>query len=133
MSAVIDLTAAAVTAQSIVVRAPYSQVLISHEEADDHIIMRARQLFAILHVMPIEGYSENMIRLASRLADDLVRAIKGNGNGDGDGPLLASQLSELLLKIQGDGGPCDLLWLCQQIADELDETMSSMITEGGAA
>lgn len=131
MSAAIDLTSASVPAQGIVFRAPYSQVHIPLEEADDHIIMRVRQLSAILRVMPIADYSESMIRLASRLADDLVRAIKGNG--DGDGPLLASQLSELLLKIQGDGGPCDLLWLCQQIADELDETMSSMVTEGGAA
>lgn len=129
MSAAIDLTAAAVPAQGIVFRAPYSQVHIPHEEADDHIIMRARQLSAILRAMPIADYSESMIRLASRLADELMQAIKSNGEGS----LLASQLAELLLKIQGDGGPCDLLWLCQQIADELDETMSSMVTEGGAA
>lgn len=129
MSAAIDLTAAAVPVQGVVFRAPYSQVYIPHEEADDHIIMRARQLSAILHVMPIAGYSENMIRLASRLADDLVQAIKSSGEGS----LLASQLAELLLKIQGDGGPCDLLWLCQQIADELDETMSAVIEEEAEA
>jgi tryptophanyl-tRNA synthetase len=126
VSAVIDLTAAAVQAPGFVVSAPYSQVHIPALDADDHIIMRARQLSAILRVMPVADYSEQMIQLLRQLAEDLVKAIK---RADG-GPLLASQLAELLLMVQGEEGPCDMLWLCQQIANEIDETMSGMLSAG---
>lgn len=129
MSAAIDLTAAAVHTPGFVVNAPYSQVHITTSNAEGHIIMRAEQLSAILRVMPVAGYSEKMIRLVSRLADDLVEAIKCVDGA----PLLAGQLAELLLMIQGSDGPGDLLWLCQQIANEIDETMSGMIREGGTA
>lgn len=128
MSAAIDLTAAAAQAPGIIVSAPYSQVHIPALDADDHIIMRAKQLSAVLRVMPVAGYSENMIQLVRQMAEDLVKAIK---RGDG-GPLLASQLAELLLMIQGAEGPCDMLWLCQQIANEIDEAMSAMLCVGGA-
>jgi hypothetical protein len=126
MSAQIGLTTATAPERGFVVRAPYSQVHIPALDADDHIIMRARQLSAILRVMPVADYSEQMIQLLRQLAEDLVKAIK---RADG-GPLLASQLAELLLMVQGREGPCDMLWLCQQIANEIDETMSGMLNAG---
>jgi hypothetical protein len=129
MSAAIDLTAAATPERSFVVSAPYSQVRIPALDAEDHIFMRARQLSAVLGVMPIADYSEQMILLVRQLAEDLVEEIK---RGDG-GQLLAGQLAELLLMIQGEQGPCDLLWLCQQIANELDEMMPRLLEEGDAA
>jgi hypothetical protein len=127
MSADNDRAVAKVPAPDIIVSAPYSRVRIDATEAADHIGMRARQLAAILHVMPTAGYSEPMAQLASRLARDLVAEIEAGG-----GALLAAQLAELLLVIQDDNGPCVLLWLCQQIANELDEAILGMITEGGA-
>lgn len=133
MSAVANLTAAPVAVPGIVVNAPYSQVHIPATDADDHIIMRAKQLSSILRVMPVAGYSDQMIQLLRQMADDLVEAIR-RGNG---GALLAGQLAELLLMIQGAEGACDILWLCQQIANEIDETMHVMAgfplaDEGGA-
>lgn len=122
MSALINLSAAPVAVPDFVVNAPYSQVRIPAMDADDHIIMRAKQLSAILRVMPVADYSGQMIQLLRQMADDLVEAIR-HGNG---GELLAGQLAELLLMIQGAKGACDILWLCQQIANEIDETMHVM-------
>jgi hypothetical protein len=129
MSPAIDLTAAAASERSFVVSAPYSQVHIPALDADDHIEMRSQQLSAILRLMPVGDYSEQMILLVRRLAEDLVEEIK---RGDG-GQLLAGQVAELLLVIQGENGACHLLWLCQQIANELDEAIHGMLEEGGTA
>lgn len=109
--------------------APYSQAHIPFAEINDHIIMRSKQLAAILAVIPTAGYSPQMISLVGQMADNLVAEVR---RADGGSPLagqIASQLAELLLMIQGSQGPCDLLWLCQQIANELDETMSAMCEE----
>ncbi|MDB4873335.1 MAG: hypothetical protein JWL97_4339 [Gemmatimonadales bacterium] len=128
MSAQIGLTTATAPERGFVVRAPYSQVHIPALEADDHIIMRAKQLAAILRLMPVGDYSEQMILLARKLADDLVKEVR---RCDG-GQLLAGQLAELLLMIEGPDGACDILWLCQQIAKELDETIPRLLEEGSA-
>jgi hypothetical protein len=129
MSAVLEPTAAAVSAPGFVVRAPYCEVHIPTRDAGEHIEMRAKQMAAILRVMPIANYSAPMVRLVGQMANSLVEAIQG---GD-DAALLATQLAEILLMIQGVDGPCDLLWLCQQIASEIDETVSDMIRERGTS
>lgn len=129
MSAVLEPTAAKVSTPSFVVRAPYCDVHIPTRNAGEHIEMRAKQIAAILRVMPVADYSASMFRLVGQMANSLVEAIQG---GD-DAALLATQLAEILLMIQGENGPCDLLWLCQQIASEIDETISGMIRERGTA
>jgi hypothetical protein len=128
MSIANDPGAATVPEPDIILSAPYSQVHVSASAAGEHIDMRARQLAAILGVMPLAAYSVPMVQLASRLAGDLVTEIEAGG-----GALLAAQLAELLLMIQNEDGPCHLLWLSQQIADEIDEAISGMIKEGGPA
>jgi hypothetical protein len=129
MSAPINLTAVAVKAPGFMVNAPYSQVHIPTSDAGEHIEMRAKQMAAILRVMPVADYSGPMVRLVGQMADSLVDAIQG----EDDAALLAIQLAELLLMIQGVNGPCDLLWLCQQIANEIVETMPGMNMKGGSA
>lgn len=125
MSAVLEIA----VASAVIVTAPYSQVHIRVLEADDHIIMRTKQLAACLRHMPVADYSEPMVLLLRKLADDLVQAVR---TGDG-AALLASQLAELMISTQGSNGPCDVLWLCQQLGDEIDATISGMPEEGGAA
>lgn len=113
----------------ISVNAPYSQAHIPIDEVDDHIMMRSKQLAAILAIIPTAGYSPQMISLLGQMADNLVAEVR---RADGGSPLagqIASQLAELLLMIQGEQGPCDLLWLCQQIANELYEVMAATLEE----
>lgn len=114
----------------VVVSAPYSEVHISVSNAGEHIEMRAQQLAAILRVIPVARYSAPMVQLASQLADDLVAAIKGGDREE----LLAIQLAELLLLIQGtEDAACDLLWLCHQLAREINVAMLSMCADRDAA
>ena len=115
-------------ASAIIVPSPYSQTHIG-DDLSDHLNMRARQLSAVLHVLPVGGYSDQMVQLAKRVACDLVASIRGDLTGrisdEYGGSLLAGQLAELLLMIQSDDGPCDLLWLCQQIADEISAAIKA--------
>lgn len=118
------------TSDGITVSAPYSQAHIPFAEVSDHIMMRSKQIAAILAVIPTAGYSAQMISLVGQLADNLVVEVR---RADGGSPLagqIASQLAELLLMIQGEQGPCDLLWLCQQIANELDEVIPAAAETG---
>lgn len=94
--------------------APYSEVRVAAFDLDDQIGMRAGQLAAILRVIPVANHSAPMLSLAGRLADELKAQSKRDA-------LVAGQLAELLLRAQCQDGPCDLLWLAQQLSDEVAE------------
>jgi hypothetical protein len=72
-----------------VVRAPYREVHIPARDAGEHIEMRAKQMAAILRVMPVADYSAPIVRLVGQMAKSLVEAIQG---GD-DASLLAIKFS----------------------------------------
>lgn len=122
MSALDDLTTSAAPESAYSFTAPYSTVHIPAFDIEDHIGMRAGQLAALLPVIPVADYSSQMLSLAGRLANELD-APSDRRQAD---VLVAGQLAELLLRIQGEHGPCDLLWLAQQIADEILEIVTAM-------
>lgn len=129
MSAVKDCTAPAAPERHFAFVAPYSTVHAQASDVADHVGMRASQLAALLHVLPTTDYSAQMILLAARLAHELDEQVK---RGEGES-LIANQLAELLLRVQGEDGPCHLLWLCQQIADELAAAIQLTTEQGGKA
>ncbi|NML61797.1 hypothetical protein HHL21_12040 [Massilia sp. RP-1-19] len=129
MSALNDLAAQAAPERIFIFVAPYSTVHVAAFDREDQIGMRAGQLAAILRVIPVGNHSAPMISLAGRLADEL----KAQSNRDA---LVADQLAELLLRAQCQDGPCDLLWLAQQLADEISELVDVIVrneNEGGPA
>lgn len=102
--------------------APYSTVSVSAFDLDDHIGMRAAQLAALVHVIPAGNHAAKMLSLAGRLAYELKDQLK-RGQSDA---VLADQVAELLLRAQGEDGPCDLLWLGQQLADEISALVAAI-------
>jgi hypothetical protein len=117
-----------VESTGITVTLPYSSVHIPMRDAEDHAIMRAKQLAASLRQMPVGAYFEPTVLLARRLADELVVAVRA-GSG---GALLASQLGDLMTSLDDGGNPCDTLWLCQQLCAEILETIEGIAEQDTA-
>lgn len=127
-----DLTTPAASEHCLIFTAPYSRVSIPASDVDDHTGMRAGQLAALLRVIPVANHSGKMLSLAGRLADELNEQLKSGQND----AVLAGQVAELLLRAQGEDGPCDLLWLVQQLADEISALAAAIAqneTEGATA
>lgn len=61
----------------IILQAPYSQVHVARSDADDHALMRARQLAELLLLTQPEEGPGNMLWLAQQLADELVATMEG--------------------------------------------------------
>lgn len=112
---------------AIVLVAPYGSLHIDDTSAaSDHAIMRARQLSASLRNMPDGEYSAPLLSLARQLAEQLVQEIKACNPARSSS--LATQLASLLLAVQNDEtGPCDILWLAQQMADEIVGALCGML------
>lgn len=106
---------------TVIFTAPYSIVRIPVFDLDDHVGMRAGQLAALVRAIPRDDYPVTLMRMAAQLADELNGQLK-NGQGEA---ALAGELAELLLRAQGSG-PCDLLWLAQQIADEISAVVTAI-------
>lgn len=96
-------------------KTPYSTVLINPQDLLDQATMRSVQLAAVLGTMPSASYPAPLILLALKLALDIAPVLENRG----DGQEIAGQLAALLHSLDGEDGPCDLLWLCQQMADEV--------------
>jgi len=96
---------------------PYSTTLVDLTNIADQLSMRSAQLRGVLFAMMVDPEADIMAPLAYELAADLAEDVRAN--------FLTSkcpqQLSHLLLLIQNEDGPNDMLWLAQQIADELVE------------
>lgn len=116
-------------ASAMTLDGPYSTIRINDADVFDYVIMRSRQLLATLRNMPAGEYSAPLITLARGIAAQLVQKIKACKFARSSS--LAVQLVSLLLAIQNDEiGPCDILWLAQQMSDEL--VCALQVIAGGA-
>ena len=118
---------------SLVLSAPYCSVHIAEAKFMDHVSMRAAQLGEVLRMMSVEHPDNFMLKLCARLSAELRAAFDNLPNAES--LVLATQIAEICLSEQDDNdGPGDLLWLCQQMADELREILNAMVqnaNEGG--
>ena len=106
--------------------APYCSVHIAEANFIDHVSMRAAQLGEVLRMTAVEHPDNFMLKLCARLSGEL-RSACGN-LPECDSLVLATQIAEICLSEQeDDDGPGDLLWLCQQMADELREILNAMV------
>lgn len=101
---------------STIFDAPYSKVVLEPIEILDQTLMRSAQLRGILYGMMSAPDGDEMYALAYELAADLAEDIRI----DNFNSARTTQLSRLLFLIQDGDGPDDLLWLCQQFADEIN-------------
>lgn len=107
----------------IVIRAPYCTLHLPKLSFADHVSMRSGALAEILRLMSADDPGNCMTSLSARLADELRGAYRDIQNA----LLLTKQIVEILRNEQTDEGPGDLLWLCQQIADELCSVLGAMM------
>jgi hypothetical protein len=123
----VEIAASLVLPEStdVIVCAPYSSVHIPMRDAEDHAILKAKQLAFCIKHMPVGAYSEPIVQLARRLADELVLATRA-GNG---AALLIGQLDDILRLVAGDAGHCDVVWMCRQLVDEVQETVFALDAE----
>ena len=107
----------------LVLSAPYCSVHLAEINFIDHVSMRAAQLGEVLRMMAAEHPDNFMLKLCARLGGELRAAYSEIPQA----LVLAQQIAEICLSEQDDNdGPGDLLWLCQQMADELREILSAM-------
>ena len=104
-------------------KSPYCSIHISENNFADHVSMRAAALTELLRLMAAAHPDNFMISLCARLGGQLQDAYADLP----ESLLLAKQMAEICLSEQGDDGPGDLLWLCQQMADELREILNAMV------
>lgn len=108
----------------IVITCPFSKVHLDHSDLHDHALMRSAQLRGVLFGMQAADDADEMLALAYELSADLAEDIRAT---DFLTPR-ASQLPMLLLTMEGWKGPDDMLWLCQQFADELRAVLTLMLS-----
>jgi hypothetical protein len=118
-------TTAVMPAPSIVLRAPYSEVHVTNLDAEDHISMRAKQLAAIIRVMPSDGYAPHIARIIPLLATMAAELVEKNSRGD-DVTAVVDDIRDLLFMTQRDDVTDHIHWLCLQIAQELADIFSAM-------
>ncbi|MFC0131389.1 hypothetical protein CR105_03105 [Massilia eurypsychrophila] len=117
---------APIECQSIVLRTPYGSMHIDPAEADDHAIMRVRQLSGLLALMSDSDSTDDMLRLAAKLSAEMGNVVSQIRSIEGSVELgqLARQTAQILLAFQPTEGPSHMLWLAQQLADELVGTIA---------
>lgn len=109
---------------TLVLSAPYCSVHFAAVSFVDHVSMRAAQLGEVLRMMAAEHSENFMLTLCARLSGELRSAYSNLP----EALILAKQIAEICLSEQDDDdGPSDLLWLCQQMADELREILNAMV------
>jgi hypothetical protein len=115
---------------------PFGWVHVNPGDEDDHASMRARQLAGLLALMSGADGSDDMLRLAAQLSAEVAGAIRrmlcGRTQSVGEIPLKARQIAQILLAFQPGEGPSEMLWLAQQLADELVDTVAALVA-GGAS
>ena len=110
----------------LVLEAPYCALHILKKSLVDHVSMRAAQLGEVLRMMAAEHPDNFMLKLCARLSAELRVAF--DNLPEGELLVLATQIAEICLSEQeDDDGPGDLLWLCQQMADELRDILDAMM------
>jgi hypothetical protein len=120
-----------------VLSAPFGQMHVNPGDEADHAIMRSRQLAGLLALMSDADESDAMVRLAARLGAGVAETIRrALCDGTQDLGAIAPQTREIagvLIASQPSAGPSDMLWLAQQLADELVDTVAGVLDAGGAA
>ena len=110
----------------IVLKVPYGSVHVTAVDARDHLEMRVSQMVLCLNHLPIPDLPAPFVGLLRKMATDLANAVDTRD----DAATLAGQLVELLYS---GGGPSDALWICQLLADEVNETLAGMVLAGAPA
>jgi hypothetical protein len=123
--------------QAIVLSTPYGSMHIDPTEAEDHAIMRVRQLTGLLALMSDADSTDEMLRLSAKLSaemgDVVGRLHSSQRKGWVEIGLFARQISQILSAFQPIEGPSHMLWLAQQLADELVGTIAGAPAYGGAS
>ena len=112
----------------IVIDCPYSKVHVERKGLDDQAMMRSAQLRGVLFGMHTADVADEMLALAYELSADLAEEIHAKNFNT----IRANQLPMLLLAMQDEDGPGDMLWLCQQFADELRALLTALVVQQSA-
>lgn len=116
----------------LIIDAPYCSLHMTARNFVDHVDMRKAALAEMLRLMAGDEPDNFMISLCMRLAGDLCNSWE-------DVPralTITKQLSEILLQEQTTSAATDLLWHCQQMADEVRAILGAILrnaTEGDAS
>ena len=122
-----------------VLRAPFGWVHVNPTEERDHAAMRSRQLAGLLVLMSGTDGSDDMLHLAAKLSAEAAAAIHkilcDRVGGFDDIAVGTRQIAQILhfISRQLAEGPSDMLWLAEQLADELVDTVAGTLVAGGAA
>ena len=120
---------ASIAPAPLVLNAPYCTLHIPEKCLVDHVSMRAAQLGEVLRMMAAEHPDNFMLKLCARLSGELRSACDNLPKEES--LVLATQIAEICLSEQeDDDGPGDLLWLCQQMADELRDILVARVAGG---
>lgn len=131
--------AGVLVAAPIVLDAPYGKFHVNRVDDIDHAGMRAEQLREVLILMADADKANLMLRTARPLGGEVYDrtrlAIEDSTNCAGliAASLLAGEVSNFLLTIELDAGAGIMLWLAQQLCDELRDTLAGMAAARGAA
>lgn len=110
----------------IVLMAPHCRVHVSLSDARNHVDFKLTDLALYLKHIPVADIPQPLMVLLRKMVDDLKVAMSGTG----EARVLVDQLVELLF-MRGD--PSDELWMIQELAREIQGTISGMILNGESA
>lgn len=121
-----------------VVHTPFGLMHVCRTEASDHASMRARQLAGLLALMSGAGDASDLTRLCARISAEVAESIRlvlcdRTSTFDNEPALQTRQIAHLLVAVQPEDGPSEILWLAQQLANELGETAGWLHVGGGAS
>ncbi|MFC0169347.1 hypothetical protein ACFFKC_14775 [Pseudoduganella danionis] len=121
----------------IVLDAPYGAMHVNRIDDIDHASMRAEQLCELLTLMSANDKQRTMLRLAKQLASEMLDKAKAALATDIGEDLraaakFADEVMSFLLDISQEE-LSNMLWLAQQICDELSGTLHGMADERGVA
>lgn len=122
----------------LVVHTPFGLMQVARTEACDHASMRARQLSGLLALMSGADEADDMLRLCARIGEEVAESLRRflrdrTSTFDDELALQTRQIAHLLVAVQPEDGPSEILWLAQQLANELGETVAWILEVGGAS
>ena len=112
----------------LIIDGPYSTVRLERNGLHDQASMRAAQLRGVLFGMQTAEEADELLALAYELSAALAEEIHAKNFNT----IRAHQLPMLLLAMQDEDGPDDMLWLCQQFADELRALLTALVAQQSA-
>ncbi|MYN45936.1 hypothetical protein GTP23_12845 [Pseudoduganella sp. FT93W] len=121
----------------IILDAPYGKMHVNRFDDSDHASMRAEQLSELLTLMSENEKQHTMLRLAKQLSDEMLEKAKGALVANTKevlraAAMFADEVMAFLLDVT-QRELSNMMWLAQQICDELSGTLHNMADGRGDA